>query len=96
MTAAPVRKFAVQCPGDRAALDRADPVQSRSAAMFEAHVAAGVNAEPAMYCDDFGDEMTLQLRSVHVLCKINVSTVSPFPPASIDASGERSEGAALG
>jgi hypothetical protein len=48
-------------PGDRAARDRGDPAESRFAALFEALKAAGVSAEPAVYNDDFADEVAAQL-----------------------------------
>ena len=122
MTAVPVPKVALLYPGDRAARDRADPAASRFAALFDALAAAGVNAEPAVWHDDFADEVMAQLRRVQVvlvwcnpiedgrrrerlpllwdcdfmlgegsvdgaprfvLCEINVSSVSPFPPSSI-------------
>ena len=51
-------------PGDRAARDRADPAASRFAALFDAVEAAGVPAEPAVYHDDFADEVAAQLRAV--------------------------------
>lgn len=51
-------------PGDRAARDRSDPAESRFAALFEAFSAAGVSAEPAVYHDDFADEVHAQLRHV--------------------------------
>jgi hypothetical protein len=51
-------------PGDRAARDRADPAESRFAAVFEAFASAGVAAEPAVYHDDFADEVAAQLRRV--------------------------------
>ena len=54
-------------PGDRAARDRADPAQSRFAALFEAFAAAGVRAEPCIYHDDFADEAAAQLRRVQVV-----------------------------
>jgi hypothetical protein len=62
MTAAPTPKVALLYPGDRAARDRADPAASRFAALFEAFGAAGVNAQPAVYHDDFADEVRDQLR----------------------------------
>jgi hypothetical protein len=55
-------KVALLYPGDRAARDRADPAASRFAALFEALAAAGVNAEPAVYHDDFAAEVMAQLR----------------------------------
>ncbi len=51
-------------PGDRAARDRADPTESRFAALFKAFADAGVRAEPAVYHDDFADEVAAQLRRV--------------------------------
>ena len=51
-------------PGDRAARDRSDPAESRFAAVFEAFAAAGVAAQPAIYNDDFADEVRAQLRRV--------------------------------
>jgi hypothetical protein len=51
-------------PGDRAARDRADPRESRFAALFDAFAAAGVHAVPAVYHDDFADEVATQLRTV--------------------------------
>ncbi|MEH0168524.1 Cj0069 family protein [Roseateles microcysteis] len=54
-------------PGDRATRDRSDPAESRFAALFEAYAAAGVNAEPAIYHDDFADEVAEQLRRVKLV-----------------------------
>lgn len=54
-------------PGDRAARDRADPAQSRFAHLFEAFAAAGIAAEPAVWHDDFADEVAQQLRRVAVV-----------------------------
>jgi hypothetical protein len=51
-------------PGDRLARDRSDPAESRFAALFDAFAAAGVAAEPAVYHDDFADEVAAQLRHV--------------------------------
>ena len=67
MTAAPAPKVALLYPGDRAARDLADPAASRFAALFEALAAAGVNAEPAIYHDDFADEVMAQLRGVQAV-----------------------------
>jgi hypothetical protein len=63
MIDAPSPKVALLYPGDRAARDRADPAASRFAALFEAFAAAGVNAEPAVWHDDFADEVNAQLRA---------------------------------
>ncbi len=54
-------------PGDRAARDRADPGESRFAALFTAFAAAGLHTEPAVYHDDFADEVAVQLRRVQVV-----------------------------
>jgi hypothetical protein len=51
-------------PGGHEARDRADPAASRFAALFDAFRAAGVRAEPAVYDDDFADEVAAQLRRV--------------------------------
>ncbi len=67
MNVSPTPKVALLYPGDRAARDRADPAASRFAALFEAFAAAGVNAEPAVYHDDFADELRQQLRGVQVV-----------------------------
>jgi len=56
--------LALLYPGDRAARDRADPAESRFAALFAACAAAGIRAEPAVYDDDFADEVATQLRRV--------------------------------
>jgi hypothetical protein len=57
-------RLAILYPGDRAMRDRADPGESRFAALFDAFVAAGVAAEPAVYHDDFADEVHAQLLDV--------------------------------
>jgi hypothetical protein len=57
-------RVALLYPGDRAARDRSDPAASRFAALFDAFAAAGVAAEPAIYHDDFADEVAAQLRQV--------------------------------
>lgn len=62
----PIR-IALLYPGDRGARDRADPAASRFAALFEAFAAAGVAAEPAVWNDDFADEVAEQLRHVQVV-----------------------------
>lgn len=54
-------------PGDRAMRDRADPAESRFAALFEALGAAGVHAAPAVYHDDFAHEVAEQLSRVQVV-----------------------------
>lgn len=64
MAAKPPPTLALLYPGDRAARDRSDPAESRFAMLFEAFTAAGVAAEPAVYHDDFADEVAEQLRRV--------------------------------
>lgn len=54
-------RLAILYPGDRAMRDRADPGESRFAALFDALAAAGVAARPAIYHDDFADEVRAQL-----------------------------------
>ncbi len=58
-------RLGVLYPGDRAARDLADPKASRFAALFDAFAAAGVKAEPAIYHDDFADEVQQQLAAMH-------------------------------
>lgn len=60
-------RIALLYPGDRAARDRADPAASRFAALFDAFAAAGVAAEPAVWNDDFADEVAAQLRQVQAV-----------------------------
>ena len=58
----PVRhKVALLYPGDRAARDHADPAASRFAALFAALAAAGLPSEPAVWHEDFADEVKTQL-----------------------------------
>lgn len=57
-------RVALLYPGDRAARDRSDPAESRFAVVFAAFEAAGVAAEPAVYHDDFADEVQRQLEQV--------------------------------
>lgn len=60
MSGTETRTVAILYPGDRAARDKADPVASRFGALFDALAAAGVRAEPAVYDDDFVDEVEAQ------------------------------------
>ena len=57
-------RLAILYPGDRATRDRSDPAASRFARLFEAFSAAGVAAVPAIYNDDFADEVLRQLEQV--------------------------------
>lgn len=54
-------------PGDRAARDRADPGESRFADLFRAFAEAGVDAAPAIYHDDFADEVEAQLQHARLV-----------------------------
>jgi hypothetical protein len=54
--------IALLYPGDRAMRDRSDPAESRFAALFDAFARAGIEAAPAVYHDDFADEVEAQLR----------------------------------
>lgn len=67
MSAAAPGSVALLYPGDRAARDRSDPAEGRFAALFEAFAAAGIPARPAIYHDDFADEVAAQLRQVDVV-----------------------------
>ena len=64
MSAARRPTLALLYPGDRAARDQSDPAQSRFAPLFDAFEAAGIEAVPAIYHDDFADEVAEQLRHV--------------------------------
>ncbi len=59
-------RVALLYPGDRAMRDRADSAESRFAALFSAFEAAGMRAEPAVWHDDFADEVQAQLRNFDV------------------------------
>jgi hypothetical protein len=63
----PAPRVALLAPGDRAARDRAEPAASRFAALFQALAEAGVDAEPAVWHDDFADELKAQLRRVQAV-----------------------------
>jgi hypothetical protein len=54
-------------PGDRPARDRANPAESRFAALFDAFARAGTPAMPAVYNDDFAEEVEAQLRETRVV-----------------------------
>jgi len=53
--------LAILYPGDRAARDLADGAASRFCALFDAFARAGIAVEPAVYHDDFCDEVETQL-----------------------------------
>jgi hypothetical protein len=67
MIATPSFTVAILYPGDRAARTSADPAASRFSALFAALAAAGIPAEPAVYHDDFADEVEAQLYRVNVV-----------------------------
>ncbi|MBX9793623.1 MAG: Cj0069 family protein, partial [Burkholderiaceae bacterium] len=67
MTRSASTSVALLYPGDRAARDRSDPAESRFAALFAAFAAAGVHAAPAVYHDDFVDEVAEQLNRVDLV-----------------------------
>jgi hypothetical protein len=58
----PGSTVALLYPGDRPQRDRSDPAGSRFAPLFEALARAGTPAAPAVYHDDFADEVEAQLR----------------------------------
>jgi hypothetical protein len=75
-----VKRIALLYPGDRSMRDRADPLESRFAALFDALADAGVTAEPAVYHDDFADEVRAQLlRMQGVLVWHNPIEGGPVP-----------------
>jgi hypothetical protein len=57
-------RVAILYPGDREARRTASPGTSRFPKVFEALAALGMHAEPAVYHDDFGDEVRRQLMNV--------------------------------
>jgi hypothetical protein len=54
-------RIALLYPGDREMRRRSDRAESRFAALFEALAAAGLDAAPAVYNDDFAQEVEAQL-----------------------------------
>ena len=60
-------QIALLYPGDRATRDRSELTASRLAALFEAFAAAGMAVCPAVYNDEFADEVESQLRGVEVV-----------------------------
>ena len=67
MTPSSALKVALLYPGDRAARDAADPAASRFSALFAAFAAAGHDAHPAVWHDDFADEVKQQLLGVQLV-----------------------------
>lgn len=70
----PRPSVALLYPGDRAMRDRADPAESRFAALFEAFASAGVTAVPAVYNDAFAGEVEAQLRD----CRLVLTWCNPI------------------
>jgi hypothetical protein len=66
-TATTMPRVALLYPGDHAMRERADPAESRFAALFAAFGAAGIDAEPAVWHDDVADEVRAQLSRVDVV-----------------------------
>lgn len=62
-------RLAILYPVSRAARDRANPAESRFLKVFDAFASAGVATEPAIYYDDFRDEVLRQLLQVHGLSR---------------------------
>jgi hypothetical protein len=58
-------RIAILYPGDHAMRERANPAESRFAALFDAFSQAGLRAEPAVYHDDFVAQVRAQLLQVH-------------------------------
>src|SRR5689334_3381466 len=67
MRVSPSSDVAILYPGDRSARALSDPAASRFAPLFEALAAAGIRAEPAVYHDNFADEVEAQLEHVRVV-----------------------------
>ncbi|KAI9019899.1 hypothetical protein DFJ74DRAFT_757259 [Hyaloraphidium curvatum] len=66
------QRIALLYPGDCETRDISDPSASRFAALFDAFARSGVDAEPAVWNDDFAGEVAAQLRDVRaVLCWCN-------------------------
>ncbi|WP_255440717.1 Cj0069 family protein [Caenimonas sedimenti] len=59
--------LALLYPGDRATRDRSEPAESRFAELFQAFAAAGIEAAPAVYHDDFADEVEAQLQAARLV-----------------------------
>jgi hypothetical protein len=62
-----ISPVALLYPGDRATRDRSDPAESRFASLFDAFAATGIAAVPAVWHDDFAEEVEAQLHGVRVV-----------------------------
>jgi hypothetical protein len=80
-----VKRLALLYPGDRAMRDRSDPHEGRFGALFDAFAAAGVAAEPAVYRDDFADEVRAQLQQVQGVLVWHNPIEGGRPRAALDA-----------
>lgn len=58
------KRFALLYPGDRGTRDLSDRAASRFATLFQTFEQAGIQVEPAVYHDDFCDEVETQLLSL--------------------------------
>ena len=59
-----MRRVAIVYSGDREARERATPENNRYSTVFEEFRRRGIAAEPAVYADDFADEVRRQLEGV--------------------------------
>jgi hypothetical protein len=80
-----MNRIALLHPGDRAMRKRADPRESRFAALFDALAAAGVAAEPAVYHDEFADDVRAQLLQVQGVLVWHNPIEGGRPRAVLDA-----------
>ena len=60
-------RIALLYPGSREDRDKANPAASRFTALFDAFAATGMAAEPAIWHDDFADEVAQQLKGVQAV-----------------------------
>jgi hypothetical protein len=67
MTTSNVMRVAILYAGDRDARESATPNSGRLPKVFEAFHALGVQAEPAVYHDEFCDEVQAQISRVHAV-----------------------------
>ena len=75
-------RVAILYPGDREQRRTATPANNRFAAIFDALAALGAHAEPAVYNDDFCDEVRRQLATVDSV----LVWVNPFDSNGRDRS----------
>jgi hypothetical protein len=75
---------AIVYPGDRSIRDNATPDNNRLAQVFRALAAVGLHAEPAVYHDDFFEEVRRQLMQqdavlVWLFCPSQMETIDWLP-----------------